>query len=128
MTGYKKCRYCWGETSNMPAHLEHCAVRKATAQLPAGHLDAVATARVQLALERIERAQNELGAACSELSSLLGGVPVWNATGKLCDKVKALWYRVEHFRRGGRFKLDSLSAEAEARRYLERLRAKSIGA
>lgn len=79
-------------------------------------LRAEATLRVRKALAHIQQAQNELGAACAELSSLNYGVPVWKATSSLYDKVHALWYRVENFRQAGRYKLDSLNVEAMQRR------------
>jgi len=79
-------------------------------------LRAAAQARVLNALERIERAQGELASACADLSSLVGGIPVWRATSKLHDRVKALWHRVENFRRLGRFQLDSVNVEALERR------------
>lgn len=77
---------------------------------------AEADARVRRALVLIERAQNDLASACGELSALVGGIPVWNACGKLTDRVRAYWYRVDRFRSGGRFKLDDIHTEALARR------------
>lgn len=68
--------------------------------------------RIRKALEHIQQAQNELGSACAELSSITGGVTVWRTTSKLYDSVHALWYRVEDFRMRGKFGLDSLSTEA----------------
>lgn len=72
--------------------------------------------RVQRAMTLIERAQNDLGAACAELSALEGGIPVWTACHKLTDKVHAFWYRVDSFRQRGRFKLDGANVEGLARR------------
>lgn len=71
---------------------------------------------VREALDHIQEAQNELAHACAALSALVGGVPVWKATGKLYDSVHALWYRVDGFRTGGRYKLDGVNLEALARR------------
>lgn len=81
-----------------------------------GQLRAEAQLRVQKALDHIQQAQNELGSACAELSALVGGIPVWKATGTLYDRVRALWYRVESFRARGRFQLDSINVEALERR------------
>lgn len=79
-------------------------------------LKLAARQRVNRALALIERAQNDLGSACAELSTLEGGVPVWNACHKLTDKVHAFWYRVEAFRNGGRYKLDRTHVEALERK------------
>ena len=86
-------------------------------------LQQAARARVTKALEHIERAQNELASACGELSALNGGVPVWTACHKLTDRVHAFWHRVESFRNGGRFSLDSTNVEALARRLAAEKRA-----
>ena len=77
---------------------------------------AEAEARIRRALELIESAQGQLGEACAELSAVVGGSAMWSATSKLYDKVKAHWYRVEEFRRRGKFKLDSVNIEAIERR------------
>lgn len=82
-------------------------------------LQAEARARVQKALDHIEAAQGELCSACQELSALVGGIPSWKAASTLYDRVKALWYRVEGFRMGGRYSLDSVNAEAFLRRLQE---------
>jgi len=72
--------------------------------------------RMRRALELIERAQNDLASACAELSTLEGAVPVWNTCNKLTDKVHAFWHRVNLFRNGGRFKLDSIHIDSLRRR------------
>lgn len=79
-------------------------------------LRAAANDKVRRALMLIERAQNDLGSACAELSALEGGIPVWTACHKLTDKVHAFWYRVDRFRSSGRFKLDGTNVEALERR------------
>lgn len=77
---------------------------------------AEAEARVRRALDHIQQAQLELGRASAELASLEGGVVVWRLVGKAYDRVHAAWYRVESFRKGGRFKLDGSATEALAKR------------
>lgn len=64
---------------------------------------------VRRALAHIQEAQGRLDLACAELSKLMGGIPVWRATGKVSDRVRQLWYQVERFRGRGRFKLDDIS-------------------
>lgn len=71
-----------------------------------------AVAAATRALRHIENAQNELAAACGELSRLKRGIPVWTACHKLTDKVHAFWYRVDSFRAGGRYSLDDVNVEA----------------
>jgi len=73
-------------------------------------------ARIRRALVLIEDAQGQLGAACAELSSIAGGSPIWGTTSKLYDKVKAHWYRVDNFRKVGRYRLDATNIEAIERR------------
>lgn len=79
-------------------------------------LRAAANEKVRRALVLIERAQNDLGSACAELSALEGGIPIWTACHKLADKVHCFWYRVDRFRAGGKFKLDGTNVEAIERR------------
>lgn len=81
-----------------------------------------AHAKICLAMQRIERAQNELASACADLSAIRGGVPIWKACSSLTDRVKAYWYRVETFRRAGKFGLDDLHTET-LRQSLERAAA-----
>lgn len=85
-------------------------------ELTPAQIRAAATARADRALALIERAQHDLEAACGELSALNGGIPVWTACHKLTDKVHAFWYRVQRFRNGGRYSLDSTNVEALERR------------
>lgn len=51
--------------------------------------------KFELAMKRIERAQNLIDLATADLSSILGGVKIWRETSALGDKVKNHWYRVE---------------------------------
>ena len=46
------------------------------------------------ALDRIDRAQRELGYAMEALSPVIGAMPEWEKAGALYDSVKALWHRV----------------------------------
>lgn len=77
---------------------------------------AAARLRVQSAMRHIENAQNELAAACADLSAITGGVPIWNACHKMTDKVHAFWYRVQTFSFGTRYSLDSANVEGLQRR------------
>jgi hypothetical protein len=77
---------------------------------------AEAERRVQKALAHIQEAQAQLGRAAAELSNLEHGVVVWRMAGKLYDRVHAFWYRVEAFRKKGRFALDSIALDALAKR------------
>lgn len=76
-----------------------------------------ARARIERAMVLIERAQNDLASACAELSAIQGGFPVWRATSKLHDRVKAQWYRVQAFLHRGAFQLDQVNTEALERRH-----------
>jgi hypothetical protein len=77
---------------------------------------AAAEARVRQAMRHIENAQNELAAACSELSAITGGCPTWRACNKLTDRVHAFWYRVQEFSFSRKYSLDSVNVEGLARR------------
>lgn len=89
------------------------------AKLTDAELTAAARQRADAACALIEKAQNDLDSACAELSALVGGVPVWTATRKMTERVHSLWYKVDAFRKAGRYGLDSVNVEA-----LERRRAK----
>jgi hypothetical protein len=82
-------------------------------------IHAAALFRVRSAMRHIENAQNEFAAACSELSAITHGIPVWNACYKLTDKVHAFWYRVQSFSHTKRYSLDSVNIEALAKRLAE---------
>jgi excisionase family DNA binding protein len=57
--------------------------------------------RAREALDHLHRAQDELNAACSKLSGLVGAIPQWKRAGALADQVRTLWYRVNN--RQGRY-------------------------
>lgn len=59
------------------------------------------------ALVHLQRAQDELNAACAKLSSLVGVLPQWRRAGTLADQVRALWYRVSD--RRDRVTLDGIA-------------------
>jgi hypothetical protein len=63
-----------------------------------------AAANVREALASIERAQDELNRACSALSPVCGLMREWERLGKLADKVKAEWHRLNGL--DGPFHLD----------------------
>lgn len=54
--------------------------------------------RLASALDKIQRAQNLLGDACSDLSPIVGGVKTWQRLGRLFDGAKLLWYTVDALR------------------------------
>ncbi len=68
--------------------------------------------KIREALAHIEAAQNHLGAACSDISPVVGLVKEWERLGKLCDKVKTEWYRLNELE--GPFRLDSEPKSAPA--------------
>jgi hypothetical protein len=64
-----------------------------------------AQAKVAQALRDIEAAQVLLGNDCAALSPVVGLVKEWERIGKLYDKVKAEWHRLNQM--DGPFRLDS---------------------
>jgi hypothetical protein len=85
-------------------------------------LRAEAEARVRRALAHIQEAQNHLGHAQAELSGIERGVRAWRLVGRLYDRVHAAWYRVEAFRKAGRFTLDGISTDTFAGRLAKEAR------
>lgn len=74
---------------------------------------AVATqARVQAALNAIQRAQNELLTACQALSPLCAASKDYAACQKLYDAVHAFWYRIDGIRHRKGLRLDRANIEA----------------
>src|SRR5262245_31976310 len=55
----------------------------------------LAAARIKLALNKIEEAQNLLFSACGDLSPIMGVIPNHRRIGKLADAVKAAWYKLD---------------------------------
>lgn len=74
------------------------------------------TERLRRAMALIERAQNDLASACSELSALEHCSPIWKKCHSLTDHVHAFWYRVQRQLNSGKFRLDSTNIEGLARR------------
>lgn len=64
--------------------------------------------KISRALRMIEQAQALMNEACSEISSVRGLVREWESIGKVADKVKAQWHKLNRrpVPRGG-WKLDS---------------------
>lgn len=63
--------------------------------------------RIVTALQRIERAQNDLDDACSDISRVIGLVDEWEAIGAESTRVKALWHRLNNMASpAGGWKLD----------------------
>jgi hypothetical protein len=79
-------------------------------------ISAEADAHVARALDRIEEAQRELGRACAELSSIIGGAGQWKRIRALYDRVHAEWYRVHGWaeKHRGRLDLDGIARAALA--------------
>jgi len=75
-----------------------------------------AIARIRSALVRIERAQNELDAACSDLSSIIGLVREWEALGKLSSRVQAFWHRLNGLQQKKPWDLDEMAKQSLWRR------------
>ncbi len=75
--------------------------------------------RVMTALVHLQAAQNHLADACSDISPVVGMVKEWERLGKLYDKVKAEWHRLN--RLDGAFRLDS---ESQAKVALHAVRKK----
>lgn len=90
------------------------------AELDPAVVHAEAERRIRKALDHIQEAQAQLGRAAAELSNLEHGSAVWSAIGKLYDRVHAAWYRVEAFRKGGRWALDDIARAALAKRLAEK--------
>lgn len=78
------------------------------------------TKRMNDALDKIQRAQNIIDAALSDLSAINGASALWRSGIKLHSNVKAYWGAVNDKRQslersGGPF-VDSLTAEYEMQR------------
>lgn len=52
-------------------------------------------ARVRAAMEHVEKAQGELRQAQQDLSAVFGYTPEWTKLGRLHDKVRDEWYRLD---------------------------------
>jgi hypothetical protein len=77
--------------------------------------DAEVELRVYNAKARIERAQNELSAACADLSAIVGAITNWGRASKLSSACKALWYRLDGCdRTRWKWKLDGMHGDARA--------------
>lgn len=79
-------------------------------------LKAAARQRADRACALIERAQNDLASACSELSALQKGAPTWRRVSKMHDQVKALWWKVHQFRMSENYRLDPANVAGLERR------------
>lgn len=69
-------------------------------------------ARINQALAHVQRAQDELGKACSMLSALEWGNPAYKKAGKLYDNVHAFWYVVDNLRHNRKVRLDRTNIAA----------------
>lgn len=95
--------------------------------VPKDVLEGEARARIDRALRHIENAQGELSHACAELSAIVGAIPHWRTTGRLYDRVKTCWYKLDGFRWSGRYRLDDTNVEALTQRWREGLLRKASG-
>lgn len=77
-------------------------------------IKAATDARIQIALDQIQAAQNSLSRACQALSAVRGVNAQWNACGALHDKVQAFWWVIHNKRGSKNLRLDDLNiAEIE---------------
>jgi hypothetical protein len=67
---------------------------------------ALALRRVNRALNEIQAAQDALGRASAELSSVQYGAPTQDRIGKLYDRVHAEWYRTRRLLDDARIRID----------------------
>lgn len=86
------------------------------AELDPAVVRAEAERRIRKALDHVQQAQAELGRACEELSNIEPEPAARRLLGQLYDRVHAAWYRVEAFRKAGRFDLDGIARESLAKR------------
>lgn len=98
-----------------PAELE-----LAVAAIPAETLKAAALARVDQAMQHIQRAQDEMDRACEMLSPLCYAAPVYSKAQAIRERVHSFWYIVQNLRYAGKVRLDRCNVEALAVRIAER--------
>lgn len=70
----------------------------------------LADAKIQDALRRIERAQNELNEACGLAGAIIGMVPEWKKLAREAERMKKLWHQVnaKYMAKRGDWKVDSI--------------------
>lgn len=73
---------------------------------------AIAATRIRLALKMIEQAQNLLNEAASSVCPIVGLVKDHERIGKLADKVKAEWHRLNGRTVDEVFELDDYARDA----------------
>jgi hypothetical protein len=98
-------------------------LKAAIEAIPDATIKAVALARVDTALQCVQRAQDELSRACEMLSPLCHGAPAYSKCGALRDRVHSFWYVLDSLRGAGKVRLDSLNLEALAVRMAEQKRS-----
>lgn len=74
----------------------------------------VAAARIKLALDKIEAAQENLRQASELLCPVMGFVRQWEATGKTYGLIKKLWHQVDDHAQTVPFDLDESAKRAIA--------------
>lgn len=76
--------------------------------------------RMRQAMQKIEDARNLLDSGLSDLSTLLGGCKTWQEGGKVSERIRAYWYRVDALRaqlhRKGGAAVDDVHVDAELKR------------
>lgn len=66
-----------------------------------------AEAMIEMALAEVETAQSFLAAACASISRIAGLADECSELGRLHDRVKAGWHRLNMRTAGGGFEMDS---------------------
>lgn len=76
-------------------------------------------ARLREAARRVEVAQHELERAAADLSSIVGGIPLWTKSARLSEQCHALWARIAYLSpaKRARLGLDHDPTPEEMRRY-----------
>jgi len=97
---------------------ELTALRAAVAAIPPATLQALATARIDAAMAHVQRAQDELLDACNQLSALCYGASAYKRCGAVRDHVHKLWYVIQAFKQGRKYRLDDTNVYAYAQRQL----------
>lgn len=77
----------------------------------------IANAKLESALDKIERAQNLLAHAAEELSSVCWAAPQYSKIGDMYGKVRALWNHVNDTTKRKKIYIDSSNEKYELERF-----------